>query len=296
MLGLAARSASSIYYRLLHYLALVIPTSALGIVLETFNETTVTATSGKLTFGLIASIWSASVGVSAIQDSLNTVYKVRDTRSYFRARISAIGLTIVLSCVVTLTLACMFGADFFAALAHHHISHHFFAALVALATRVIGWTAATALLALCFAVIYYWAPGVKKASWHWLTPGGAIGILGWLLASLGLRAYLFFFNFYSVTYGSLGAVIILLMWFYLTGFMLLVGAEINSEIEAAAAEKCLAGPSAPPPSPDAPARAPDLTASQTALPEGSSRPMPHTSGDPSRAPNPQPEAPSDPRA
>ena len=66
-----------------------------------------------------------------------------------------------------------------------------------------------------------------------------MGIAGWLLASFGLRLYLHFFDNYSVTYGSLGAVIILLTWFYLTGLMLLVGAEINSQTEAAAAERIL---------------------------------------------------------
>jgi len=99
---------------------------------------------------------------------------------------------------------------------------------------------AAALLDLSFAVIYYWAPDSKKRRWHWLTPGGALGLLGWLLASLGLRVYLHYFNTYSVTYGSLGAVIILLTWFYITGLMLLLGAEINSEIEAASAEMRLA--------------------------------------------------------
>jgi membrane protein len=80
---------------------------------------------------------------------------------------------------------------------------------------------------------------VKTRRWHWLTPGGNLGILGWVVASLGLRLYLHFSNNYSVTYGSLGAVIILLTSFYITGLMLLIGAEINSEIEAAAAEKHL---------------------------------------------------------
>jgi len=108
------------------------------------------------------------------------------------------------------------------------------------AARVLGWIMAAALLDLSFAVIYYWAPDSKKRRWHWLTPGGALGLLGWLLASLGLRVYLHYFNTYSVTYGSLGAVIILLTWFYITGLMLLLGAEINSEIEAASAEMRLA--------------------------------------------------------
>jgi membrane protein len=239
LLGLGARSAPTIYDDLLRYLALVIPTSALGTVLATFNETAAASSSGKLTFGLIASVWSASVGISAIQDALNTVYKVKETRSYFMARLSAIGITILLSGIVTLTLACMLGGDFFAALAHHTIEDYFFAALVALLSRLIGWLLATALLALSFAVIYYWSPNVKTHRWHWLTPGGSIGILFWLLASLGLRLYLHFFNFFSLTYGSLGAVIILLTWFYITGLMILLGAAINSEIEAAAAEKRL---------------------------------------------------------
>lgn len=241
ILGLAARSASSIYSSLLAYMALVVPTSALGMVLTTFNETTAKASSGKLTFGLIASIWSASVGLSAIQDSLNTVYKLRDPRSYLHARLSAIAVTIILSVLGTVTLSCMLGGDFFAALAHAHIENHFGAALLALIVRLVSWTLATALLVLCFAVIYYFSPGVESRRWRWLTPGGALGILGWLVASLALRLYLHYFNFYSIAYGSLGAVIILLMWFYITGFMLLLGAEINSEIEAAAAERLLAG-------------------------------------------------------
>jgi membrane protein len=237
LLGMAARSANEFYDRILGYLALVIPTAALGTVLDTFNETTTAASSGKLTFGLVASIWSASVGVSAIQDALNTVYKVPESRSYFVARLNAIGLTIVLTVIATLILTAMLGGDFAAALAHRMIQNWLGAATVAWVARILGWMLATALLVLSFAVLYYWAPHVKKSRWRWVTPGGTVGILGWLLSSLGLRAYLSFYNSYTVTYGSLGAVIILLTWFYITGLMLLIGAEINSQIEAAAAQR-----------------------------------------------------------
>ncbi len=236
ILGLAARSASKIYDQLLTYLALVIPTAALGTVLDTFNQTTAASSSGKITFGLIAAVWSASVGISAIQDTLNAVYKIDDTRSYIRARIYAIGLTIILTAIISLCLGSMFGGDLLASIATRRLPDRFLAVLVSIGVRLLAWVVATALLALSFAVIYYCAPDLKTRRWHWLTPGGAIGIVGWLLASLGLRIYLHFFNSYSVTYGSLGAVIILLTWFYLTGVMLLLGAEINSEIEAAAAE------------------------------------------------------------
>lgn len=239
LLGLAARSASSIYDKLLHYLAIVIPQAAMGTVLSTFNETTAAATSGKLTFGIVAALWSASVGFSAIQDSLNTVYKVSETRSYFRARLSAIGVTIVLAILVTFTLASMLASDFFARFARLHIYHQFLATAAIAATRCLGWLIALILISLFFAVIYYWAPDLKKSCWRWLTPGSAIGIVVWLLASICFRIYLHFFNNFSITYGSLGAVIILLTWFYITGLTLLLGAEVNSQIEAAAAEKRL---------------------------------------------------------
>lgn len=239
LLGLAARSASSIYDKLLHYLSVVIPHAAMGTVLATFNETTAAATSGKLTFGVVAALWSASVGFSAIQDSLNIVYKVRETRSYLRARLSAIGVTIVLAILVTVTLAAMLASDFLARLAREHIEHHFLSNVAVIITRSLGWVIVTALITLFFAVIYYWAPDLKRSCWRWLTPGSAIGIVIWILASIGFRVYLHFFNNFSVTYGSLGAVIILLTWFYITGLTLLIGAEINSQIEAAAAEKRL---------------------------------------------------------
>jgi membrane protein len=247
ILGLIAQSASHIYEDLLGYLSLVMPMEALGSVMKIFRETTEASGSGKITFGLIATVWSASVGISAIQDTLNTVYKVQETRSYIKARLSAIAVTIILTVLGTLCLASMLGADFFAAVAHHRIQDRFLAVGAVIAIRVIGWTIAIVFLGLSFAVIYYWAPAVKKRCWHWLTVGGAVGIAGWLLASLALRIYLHFFNNYSVTYGSLGAVIILLTWFYLTGLMILLGAEINSEIEAAAAEKRLTGRTPPRP-------------------------------------------------
>src|ERR1035437_5476643 len=242
ILGLSARSAPQVFDKLLDYLALVIPTAALGTVLNTFNETTAAATSGKVTFGLVATIWSASVGISAIQDTLNIVYKIDDSRSYFNARLHAIGLTVVLTIIISLGLACLLGGDFIAALARLDLHDRILAMAASGIARVIGWTMAAALLDLSFAVIYYWAPDSKKRRWHWLTPGGALGIVGWLLASLGLRVYLHYFNTYSLTYGSLGAVIILLTRFYITGLMLLLGAEINSEIEGASAEMRLGLP------------------------------------------------------
>src|ERR1700722_13389582 len=240
VLGLAARSAAHIYENLLQYLSIVVPPTALGTGLEAFNQTTAAASSGKLTFGLVAALWSASVGFVAIQDSLNVVYRVKESRPYWKARLSAIGVTFILSIVITLVLASLLAADLIPRLALRHICHRFLAVMPAGSLRTIGWLAATAFLSFLFALIYYFGPDVKVSQWRWLTPGSALGMLGWLVASLGLRAYVHYFDNYSATYGSLGTVIILLTWFYLSGLMLLLGGEINSEIEAAVQEKKLA--------------------------------------------------------
>jgi membrane protein len=239
ILGLAARTAYQFYDKLLYYLAVVIPTAALGTVLSTFNQTTAAASPGRVTFGLIGAVWSASVGISAIQDTLNAVYKIQDSRSYIVARIQSIGLTVLLTIIVTLGLASMLLGNYFARITELRIPDLLLRYTISNAIRLTSWVIASVLLALTFAMLYYWAPDRKTRRWHWLTPGGTIGIAGWLLASFGLRIYLHFFNTYTVNYGSLGAVIILLMWFYITGLMLLLGAEINSQIEAGAAERVL---------------------------------------------------------
>jgi len=239
ILGLAAQHASELYVRMLHYLQLVVPRSAYHLVIDTFNQTTQASTGGKVLFGIAAALWSASVGFSAIQDGMNTVYKVKETRPYWKARGSAILVTLLLSVIVTLNLASLLFGDYLAREAYARIWHHWLAMSASFALHLVSWLVATSLLILLFSVIYYFAPDLKNKKWHWLTPGATIAIVTWVLASMGLRVYLHFFNSYSVTYGSLGAVIILLTWFYVTGLTLLLGAEVNSEIQAAVAERLL---------------------------------------------------------
>jgi len=236
ILGLVARSAFTIYDKLLGHLALVVPSEALGMVVHTFNQTTAHSTSGKLTLGLLGAIWSASVGISAVQDATNEVYKITERRSYIKARMQAILLTLLLIVLVSLSLGALFAGDFGATWAHDALVHSVFGSTAVMLVRIGGWIVAAGFLALSFAAVYYWAPDLRKRQWHWITPGAMLGIVGWLLASLGFRVYLHYFNTYSVTYGSLGTVIVLLMWFYITGLMLLLGAEFNSELEAAAME------------------------------------------------------------
>jgi len=240
ILGLAARHAVDIYLHLLQYLALVVPPSAYAMVIDTFNQATAHATSGKVTLGLVTAMWSASVGFSAMQDGMNTVYKVRESRPYWKARGAAILVTLLLAVIVTLNLAVLLGGDFLARFAAHHLWHRVLAVAVESLVRGVSYVLALGLLLMLFNSIYFFAPDLHVKRWHWVTPGAVVGITGWIAASLGLRLYLhYFLASFSATYGSLGAVIVLLTWFYITGLMLLLGAELNSEIQAAVVEKRL---------------------------------------------------------
>ena len=239
ILGLAAKRASSVYAGMLDYLSIVIPHPAYQMVIETFNQTAKASSGGKITFGLVAALWSASVGFAAIQDTANIVYKVKETRPYWKAKLQAILVTALLSVVITLTLGVLLCADFLDKHLGHFIRNKAAITSEILVIHVVSWVLVLGLLMLLFGLIYYFAPDLKTKCWHWLTPGAAIGIFGWLAASLGFRAYLHYFPSYSAAYGSLGAVIVLLTWFYVTGLMLLAGAEINSEIQAAITEKRL---------------------------------------------------------
>jgi membrane protein len=236
LMGVVAKSSSELYIRLLDKIGQLIPPAAFSLVMNTFKETTSASTTGKVTLGVIVALFSASVGISALQDTLNTVYKVKETRAFWKARLQAIVLTILVALLVIGTLLILFAGDFGAS----YLKDLFRIGYgLSIAFHVVAWAVASLLAVLSFEVMYYFCPDVQKRTWRWFTPGGLIALLGWIAGSIGLRVYLHFFNSYSVTYGSLGAVIILLLWFYLTGVMILLGGEVNSEIEHAVAERQL---------------------------------------------------------
>src|SRR4029078_8221993 len=101
---------------------------------------------------------------------------------------------------------------------------------------ILQWPIALAFMLLSFALIYYFAPDLHDQDWKWITPGATTGVALWLLISFAFKLYLHFFDSYSKTYGTLGAVIILMLWLYLTGAAMLCGGEVNLEIENPAAE------------------------------------------------------------
>ncbi|HEX5234177.1 MAG TPA: YihY/virulence factor BrkB family protein [Silvibacterium sp.] len=229
LLGLL--SGSGFHNSLMTYLPHMVPPQALHLIQQTFSEAT--HGGGTLTFGVLIALWSATVGMSAACDTLNAVHDVQESRPYWKVELIALALTLVTALLVLVTIGAMFSGNYMI-----HISRDGSLHLpVLVAIRAAQWVVAFVLIAIIFAVVYFFAPDVKERKWHWITPGATVGIVLWVVATIGLRVYLHFFNSFSATYGSLGAVIILLTWFYITGFALLTGAEINATIENKAAEE-----------------------------------------------------------
>jgi membrane protein len=234
VIGIILGSGTGTRHALFGYLARIMPPSAFQLIDATMLEVSTASGSGKLSFGLLAALWAASNGMGAITQSLNVAYDVQETRPWWKHRLVAIGLTAALSVLIISALVLVvFGGRIGEGIA----GAYGFGSAFAITWKIIQWPVVLAFMVLAFALIYYFAPDLRHQTWQWLTPGAAIGVALWLLVSLGFRIYLQFFDSYSATYGSLGAVIILMLWLYFTGTAVLIGGEINSEIENAAAER-----------------------------------------------------------
>jgi len=233
-IGLIVGSNTGMRHTLFNYLSRVMPSSAFQLIDATIIEVTKSSGAGKLSFGLIAALWAASNGMGAITQALNSAYGLEETRSWWKRRVIAVALTTGLSVLIIAALALVIGGSH---IADHLAAYHDLSAASTIAWKILQWPIALAFMLLAFALIYFVAPDSRHQDWEWITPGSAIGVVLWLAASFAFKAYLHFFDSYSRTYGSLGAVIVLMLWLYLTGLAVLIGGEVNSEIENAAAQR-----------------------------------------------------------
>jgi membrane protein len=228
LLGYLAGEDSQLRQGLFNYLAAVLPGEASQLVAKTVTDVTQSSGGGKLSFGILATLWAASNGMGAMSESLNAAYDLKESRPWWKVRLTAVGLTLALTLlIVTALVLVLYGHDIADAVS----VKLGLGAAFATAWKVLQWPLVLVFVLLAFALIYYFAPDSHRQDWKWITPGAVAGVLLWLLISFAFKAYLSYFNSYSATYGSLGAVIILMLWFYFTGIAILVGGEINSEIE-----------------------------------------------------------------
>jgi membrane protein len=229
LFGLFASHSVELQNSLLSYFADFLPPAAFQLLRRVATEVAAHASHEKLTFGVLSALWCVSGSICSMISALNAAHRVREARSWFKVRAIALGLSLLISILlVTALFMVLVGSRFVGWLGAGLRLHP----SVVLVWKAMQWPAAVFFVALSCSLIYYYGPDLKeRRRWHWFTPGAAFGAFIWLGASFGFRIYLHFFNNYSVSYGSLGAVMILLVWLYVTALACLVGAEINAEIE-----------------------------------------------------------------
>lgn len=205
----------------------VMPADALGIVRDQASRIAANG-GGKLSagmvIGILVSLWSTMSGVKAIMDALNVIYGEQEERGFFKFNMMALAFTlagfagflVVVAAVVVLPLALSFLG---------------LGSITAVLTQIVRWPALFLILLLGLATLYRYGPDRRTARWQWVSPGSVFAALAWIAGSWLFSWYLASFANYNVTYGSLGAVIGLMMWLWISTIVVLLGAELNSEIE-----------------------------------------------------------------
>jgi len=216
--------------RLMGYAAQVMPADAASVLEKTLAEIVKGARRSLLSVGALAALWASSNGMISIMTALNAAWGVHDRRPWWKRRLIAIGLTVCFALfILSALLLLVFGGRIGEAVA----SRVGLGPVFIWTWNTLSWPVVILSVLAGIVQVYYWAPAVDRP-FRWVTPGSAFALGASLLVSFGLRLYVQYFGNYNATYGSIGAVILLLLWLYVTGIVLLVGAEIDSEIEAAA--------------------------------------------------------------
>jgi membrane protein len=232
LFGLFASRSAELQSDFLSYFGDFVPPVAFQLLTKTTAELAANASGRKLTFGILLAVWFASGGVSSMISALNLSYRIREARSWLKVRIAALGLTVVIAILLLAALFMVVMSGHFVDWLGRELGLQH---VIVDVWRALQWPAALFFVMASHSLIYYWGPDLKERHWHWITPGSAFGVLVWLASSVLFRIYLRFFNTYSASYGSLGAVMILLVWLYVTGLAFLIGGEINAEIDRAIA-------------------------------------------------------------
>ena len=187
---------------------------------------------GLLSIGFLLALWTSSSAITATMNVMNRLYLVKEGRPFWKVRLTAIFLVTGLSVLFLLALLfLMFGPKIVSIISNiAHLGKAFEIALNILLVPLILF-----LLMCAVSLIFYFTPDVDQ-KWKWISPGSIISIPIWIGTSLAFSYYINNFGSYDKTYGSIGAVIVLLLWLYLSGFIILMGAEINAVVEHSSVE------------------------------------------------------------
>jgi membrane protein len=204
-----------------------LPPEAFDMVAGVVHEVTSERRGGLLSFGILGTLWAASTGMYSIMQQLNITYDVKEGRSFVRARATAL----VLSLLFLLLVIGAFSLVVFGGIIQDWIGSRFgFSDALLTFFAAFRWVVIILALLLGFAMIYRFAPNVEQ-KFSFITPGSVFGVIVLIVASLAFAIYTSSFADYSATYGSIGAVIILMLWLYIAGLAILLGSEINALLE-----------------------------------------------------------------
>ena len=203
------------------------PQAVVQIITDAMKTLSNQNSGGVLTFGFLVTIWSSSGAMVSIITTLNTAYDVTESRPWWKTRLTAIGLTIALAIFILVSMCLIIAGP---ALAEHLAGRLHLGPAFKWAWWVLQWPVVFTLVVTAIAVVYYFAPDVEQ-DWVWITPGSVAATALWLAVSLALKLYYQIMPEANAAYGAIGGIMVLMLWFYCSGLALLLGAEMNSEIE-----------------------------------------------------------------
>jgi len=203
------------------------PQAVIQIITDAMASLSKQNSGGILTFGFLITVWSSSGAMVSIITTLNTAYDVTESRPWWKTRIIAIGVTMALAVFI---IASMFLVIAGPTLAENIAGRMHLGPAFKWAWWVLQWPVVVALVATAIAIIYFYAPDVEQ-DWVWITPGSVLATLLWLGVSLALKFYYQLVPSANAAYGAIGGIMVLMLWFYCSGLALLLGAEVNAEIE-----------------------------------------------------------------
>jgi membrane protein len=205
----------------------IAPGAVLSFLEEQLRRVSNADSGGILTIGLLGAVWSSSAAVVAIIGSLNRAYDIEEGRPWWKVRLTAIALTIALALLIVISFSLIVAGP---TVAEHLALALGLGAVFEWTWNILQWPLAFLLVSTGVGLVYYFAPDAEQ-DWVWITPGAVLGTLLWVIVSLIFKFYVANFADYNATYGAVGGVIVLLLWFYISGLAILVGAEMNAEIE-----------------------------------------------------------------
>lgn len=227
MIGSAPRSQGIV----MKYVGTVLPSTASTLVRQVLAQTT---GGGSAWFSLLFGLWSSSSATTGLMDALNAIYELKESRPWWKSRLIALTLAIALGVLLTAALIIvMYGPVLLRHIAPSSASFHVW--------EIAQWPAAALLLVLALLCLYRFAPNFPEQKWKWLLPGSIVAAVIWITVSVLFKLYVRHFSHFGLLYGSLGTLIILMFWFYLSGAAILIGGEINAVLEDAAAKHKIPG-------------------------------------------------------